>query len=386
MTTTTTDFDRLTEQLQQTGVDGMLESLAEQLVAERRFHELFEVRKMQVRRRIGLSALYSDAGDDLEPSRRDQLEAGLLEACREVGLGLLAAGRIREGWMYFRPIGDKKPVREALARIEVDDENLDEIVEVALHEGVDVARGYGLVLEHYGTCNAITTYESVVPHHPRADQQAAGALLVKHLHHELSASVMADIGRQEGQTPAAASLETLVSDRDWLFTEHSYHVDTTHLASTVRIARLLDDPEPLRLALDLTHYGRHLSKQFQYQGDEPFADIYPSHAMYFQALLGENVDQAVDYFRQKAEQVDQQEFGTIAIEVYVDLLHRIGRSADAVQAFMTMIPSDARVRGIAPSLFELCKAAGSYDQLRDFCRQREDLLGFATALVCREEG
>src|SRR5690606_27894803 len=99
---------------------------------------------------------------------------------------LLQQGKAREGWMYFRPIGDRNTVRQALSAIEVDEDNLDEIVEVALHEGVDVARGYGLVLSHYGTCNAITTFESVVPHHPRPDQQAAAALLVRHIHNELT--------------------------------------------------------------------------------------------------------------------------------------------------------------------------------------------------------
>ena len=88
-----------------------------------------------------------------------------------------------------------------------------------------------------------------------------------------------------------------MADREWLFQDNAYHIDTTHLASTVRIARVLADPADLRLALDLTEYGRRLSQQFQYQGDEPFVETYPSHALYFQALLGENVEEALAYFQ-----------------------------------------------------------------------------------------
>ena len=34
--------------------------------------------------------------------------------------------------------------------------NIDELVEVLLQEGVDVERGFQIVLDSYGTCNSIT--------------------------------------------------------------------------------------------------------------------------------------------------------------------------------------------------------------------------------------
>jgi len=380
--TTSTNFDLLQTKVEEEGVEAMLESLIEQLRDQRKPHQLFEAMKMRVRRQLGLPPQYTDLGDELDDNTRNQLEEGLIDACREVGLMLLQDGEIREGWMYLRPVGDKQAAVEALATVEADDDNLDDLVEVLLGEGIDVERGFRLVLENYGTCNAITTFESQLGGHGRADQQKAAALLLRHLHHELAENLATDIGRQEGTTPTdIKSIKTLIADRDWLFTENTYHVDTTHLASVVRFARMLIDEESFGLALDLTEYGRHLDAQFQYQSDEPFADNYPAHSLYFKSLTGEDVQEAVDYFREKAETVDQAHFGTIAIEVYVDLLSRLGRHEEAIQKAIELSPADAQPLGVAPSLLELSQRAEKYDQMLQFCREHDDLLGFATGLA-----
>lgn len=385
MTTTQTEYDQLAATLDAEGPAAVLERLANQLRESKRYHELFEALKMQVRQRIGLPLLYGDSGDELDESTRNQLEEGLLEACREVGNSLLANGAIREGWMYLRPVGDQESVAKLVAEIEADEDNIDELVEVCLHEGVDPARGFGLVLEHYGTCNSITTYESALHQRSRSEQQACAGMLVEHLHGELLATVKADIAQQQGTEPPETTLRELVHDRDWLFGEHSYHVDTTHLASTVRFARVLEDETQLRMALDLTEYGRHLSEQFQYQGDEPFAEIYPSHALYFQALLGEDVDAALEYFRDKAESLDAYENGLGPIECYVGLLSRVGRNQDAISEALRLSPDDARPTGQAPTLLELSEAAGTYDDFLKYCREKDDILGFTTGLLKSQE-
>lgn len=374
-------FDELQSLLAQQGVAATLDRLAAQLRAGKRYHELFEALKMATRHRLGLSLVHSES-DDLDEKQRTALEDGLIEACREVGLALLRDGQVRAGWMYLRPVGDKKAAAEVLAGIEVDEDNLEQIIEVALHEGVDVARGYRLVLENYGTCNAITTFESALHNKSRADQQAAAQLLLRHLHHELLNSVQGDIARQEGSRPSETTLRELIADREWLFAENSYHVDTTHLSSTVRIARLLSDADSLRLAIDLTDYGRRLNTQFQYHGDEPFADMYPSHALYFRALLGEAADEAAAYFRDKATSLDLEQVGTIAIEIYIDLLARLGRYDEATAAAISLMPERSQPLGIAPSLLELCDKSGHYAPLVDYCRRRDDLLGFTTG-ICK---
>jgi hypothetical protein len=374
-------FDQLKSDLSRGGTDAVLAKVADTLRAEKKYHELFEALKMQVRRKLALPVTYSSGGDDLPEEKRNALEEGLLAACREVGTLLFKQGKVREGWMYLRPVGERKEAAALLSGIEPNEDNTEELIEVALHEGVDIGRGYGIVLKSYGTCNAITTYDSSVARRPRAEQIPAARLLLRQVHSDLVANVKADIARQEGTQPKETTLKELVEDRDWLFQENSYHLDTTHLAATVRIARVLTDPEDLRLAFDLTEYGRRLNQQFQYQGDEPFAENYPAHALYFQALLGENLDEALKYFRTKAEMLDPQYQGMVPIETYVELLARTGRHNEALTEAIRLSPPSAHPVGIAPSLLELAEKAGDYTAFLDYCQQRGDVLGYAAGLV-----
>ena len=381
----TDPFQQLRGELSDSGPEAVLELLASTFCDGQQYHELFEVRKMQVRHRLGLPLFATDDDAGLDEAMRRQLEDGLIESCREIGTRLLSAGKIREGWMYWRPVGDNEAVAQQLAQIEVNDDNIEEVVNVALHEGVDVNHGYGLVLRHYGTCNAITTLETVAHNSGKEQQQGPVSQLVEHVYNELISSVKAHIAKQESAEPSTTTLTELVTSRDWLFGEFSYHIDPSHLSATVRFARVLEDPTRLQLALDMTEYGRRLDSQFQYPGDEPFADVYPSHGLYFQALLGQDVDRALEFFRTRAESLDIREQGTIPVEVYIDLLARLGRLDEATEASISMIPSDVNPVGLAPTLFELSAAAGSYDSLKNHYRQRNDLLGFATALLQEQE-
>ena len=232
-------FDQLQTTLAQGGPDAALDAAADLLRQQKKYHELFEVLKMRLRRKLGLPLLASDAADGLSDEQRTKLEDGLIGACREIGAALLKEGQIREGWMYLRPVGDKAEAAKLLGQIEDADENYEDLIDVCLHEGIDIGRGYGLVLDRFGTCNAITTYDSSLSRRPRAEQAPAARLLLRAVHEDLVASVRADIARQEGKQPAEITLQDLVHDRDWLFQDNSYHLDTTHLAATVRIARNL---------------------------------------------------------------------------------------------------------------------------------------------------
>ena len=374
-------FEQLEQQCTSGGVDAVLEHLITSLQQDKKHHELFEALKMQVRRRAGLPLLYGESGDDLDPKQRALLEDGLLGACRQVGTGLLEAGRVSEGWMYMRPVGDLAAAREMINKIEVQDDNVDEMVEVLLQEGVDPARGFSVVLQNYGTCNAITTFESVMPQKGKADQRAVAQLLLRHVHQELFTNVKADVaGRQESE-PTATTLAELIAGQEGMFGEHSYHIDTTHLASTTRFSRILEDEESLRLALDLTQYGKELHEQFQYEGDEPFTDIYRDHAFYFQALLGENLDEALAYFKDRSDNVDTNQWGTVGIETYIDLLARVGKIEEAIAVTIEKTQPGQRTMGLAPSLLELCERSDNYSPLMDACRGSDDVLGFATGLM-----
>ncbi len=374
-------FDSLARQLASDGPDAVLRTLDEAFRAEGKHHERFEVLKMRARRELDLPLLATDRLEDLDEGVRTLLEERLLLACRSVGTDLMEAGKLREGWMYLRPVGDRKVASAFLRGAKLDESNLDEVIEIALGEGVDPEFGYGLVLEEFGTCNSITAFETQVRPLPKSDQQACAALLVKHLHTELLRNVRDDIERRTGAAAVGERLNDLVADRDWLFGEMSYHVDTTHLASAVRFARVLEAAEPIRLALDLTEYGRRLNERFQYQGDAPFEQLHTASRLFFRTLLGEGIDEGLAYFRDKAIACDVYHQGSAAVEVYVDLLARTGRLDEAIAMTLDKLPPGTRTQGIAPTLYELCRRKGDFEPMLRFCRDKQDLLGFATALL-----
>jgi hypothetical protein len=375
-------FDELESTLSCGGIEPALARLADYFRVQGRYHELFDARLMQARHALGLPIVSTTPLDDHAEPQRSQLENAYLEACREVGRLLLDAGKVREAWAYLRPTGESAIVAEALQKIEPNDENLSDLIGVALHEGVAPAFGYGLILSHYGTCNAITTFDAELGRFRRPDQQAAAALLLKQLHSDLKENVRAHIREQEGADPPAdATLDKLVADRDWLFAGGNYHIDTTHLSSAVRIARLLEEPALVRLAWELTEYGRRLDKQYQFAGDEPFADVYPAHGFFFGAQIGNKIDESLAYFRQKAESLGIDDAGSLPAETYVVLLTRLGRSHEAIEASARLLPQGTRTTGFAPSLLELSRAAGDYTVLRNSSLDRGDVLPYAVAII-----
>ena len=260
--------------------------LTEHLRSEKQYHELFDARLIEARDRCGLPVILSGSLDDLADPARTQMEEAYLAACREVGGLLLAEERIREAWMYLRPVGEKAEVAEALANIPRETENYEQIIEVALYEGVWPRLGFEYVLTHYGTCNAITLFDGQMHQRPLKDRQEVAALLVRHLHGELLRNLKGDIERREGTEPAGAEIAPLLATRPEIFENDNYHVDTTHLASVVRFAVVCDDRDALRMALDLTEYGRRLSPQYQFAGQEPFADTYPAYALFLSSVAG----------------------------------------------------------------------------------------------------
>ena len=154
---------------------------------------------------------------------------------------MIQDGAIREAWMYLRPVGDRAAAAAALAEVESTDENLDEMVEVCLHEGVDPARGFRLVLDHYGTCNAITTFEATLQQRTPEEQRHTAGMLVEHLHGELLASVKADITQNEGAEPANKVGHSIAQPTPSRHGVHTHtgtlhtHTHTPHTLSLIHI-------------------------------------------------------------------------------------------------------------------------------------------------------
>lgn len=375
----TEPFDAVSTALANQGVEAATEELSQHLRQTEHYHELFDLRLLQARVKMGLPAILTKGLDDLEEPLRTQMEEAYLAACREVGHLFLSDGRVREAWMYLRPTGDKADVADALQKLKPDEENTEQIIEIALHEGVCPRLGFQLVLANYGTCNAISMFDAQMQNRPRADRQEVAALLVRHLHSDLVRSLRDEVTKKQGAAPAETTIAGLTADRDWLFDNNDYHIDTSHLASVVRFALNLDQSEELRLAVDLTEYGRRLSHLYQFAGQEPFVDTYPSHALFFKALLGDEVEKSLEYFRERATSLAGEQ--SAPAEVYVGLLSRLGRHAEAFDAAVKLLPSGARTSGFAPSLLELASLSQDYARLMEVSRERLDLLGFTMGLV-----
>jgi len=378
-------YQRFQDLLTQSDPISAVEDLIEHFRQQRLHAQLFEVYKMRARLQLGLPLTISGSTEALSESQRNQLEDSLIEACDEVGRLLLDEGRILEGWYYLRAVGDKSPVVQALEKTEINEENIEDLIQVALHEQVAPDVGFRWMLEHYGTCNAVTAYEQIVTGFTPVEQRPLAKLLVNHVYEELTESLLADIQQKEGSAPSAGGVLQLITDRDWLFANSTYHIDTSHLAATVRFVRVSADADDLQKALEMAEYGNRLDAAFHYDQAPPFEELYPSHITYFKTLLGQDVETGLDYFRQKAEACDVRSQGSLAVEIYIELLSRLGHHQQALEKAFDLIPPGIHTIGVAPDMLELSENAGDYSLLAKNSQKEGDLLGYATALLFAKE-
>ena len=376
-----TPFDELQRIAQDAGVDKSLDFLEHHFRRDQEYFKLFEVLKMRCRRRLGLPLTYGDQPDELDESEQRKLEDGLLDACREVGTLFFKSGQLQEGWMYLQPVGDKALTEKLIRAIEPDEENIDTIIEIAVSQGGAPVYGFGLLLKHYGTCNGITTFDTQAARFEEDTRRKMASELLKHLYHELMENVRYAIEQNGGQVDPDASLVELMQTHPDLTSGGAHHIDTTHLASVMRIAQPVGDREDLRLASELANYGSQLDKDFQYPGSPPFEDTYTDHQMYYRGLLGQDVEDAIKHFENKVETVDADQFGPVAIETLVDFLVRVGRVDQALEVSMDRLVGKHEPMGIAPNLFEIAKTPEQLKRLREFYQAEDDLLGYAVSLL-----
>jgi hypothetical protein len=356
------EFDLLELACREGGPEAVFERLVRTAREEQRPRDLFAIRVMQVRHRLGLPLIEAEKVLDLDDERRQIYETAFRDAARETGEMFLAGGDIVNAWPYFKAIGEHAPVASAIEGAS-GGENLDRLIEIAFREGVNPRKGFELLLEHHGICSAITWYGSSPDYNGRPD---CLRLLIRTLYDQLAASLRETVAATEGVAQPAAGVAELIAGRDWLFEGMSSYVDSTHLVSILRFATELEDPALLRMAWEMAEYGRRLSPMFHFRGDPPFEDIYLDHAVYLKALLGEEADAAIEHFRRKLASAPE------AASVLIDLLVRFGRREEAVRVSEEYLP-DASL--------QLCQAAGDYTALRRLARQREDRLGFAAAVI-----
>lgn len=375
-------FSQLTE-VKPSGATAVFEKLLGSLKANKDYHRLFDATLMRKKQELGLPLLRPTSLDDVPTEKRTEFEKTYVEAAREVGQLFLDAGQIANAWLYFRTIREPEPVAKALAampsRREPGDET-EELIQVALFEGANPTKGVEWMLKTHGTCSTITSLEQQMARLPANDRKNCAAILVKHLYTDLTESVSADVQRRMALAPPTDSLREAIAGRDWLFQEGNYHIDVSHLNAVVRFARFLDKSSPeLKLAIELAEYGSHLDPQFQYPGDPPFDEFYPSHRHFFLALSGEKVDEALAYFKEKLNAEPDDADKQLIAYVLVDLTSRIGRWDDAVQLAEQHLLNLEESSSF--SFGELCRDAGRMDVLQRVAQSKNDLVTFTAALL-----
>ncbi len=373
-------YDTLLTSAETNGVDAMLEVLANNLATQERWHALFDVRLIQNRLAIGLSPV-GDTGT-IDSATRDKLDNASLKACREVGWPLLDRGDVAEAWMYLRASCDASEVATRLSALVDRPECAEGIVRVALWEGVDPALGLSVVLRDQGTCSGITAFDQASGHISTAHREGAIEVLINHIHRELQNAIAADMARRGRETSPNDSIPQLLALVEDIHKDSGFHLDVSHLASVMRIARPSTHPITLSKSWELAMYGRRLPADLCYAGESPFEDLYKASCLWFGAQIGkENIDHALEYFSTIESATSPAEEGTYPLEVIVTLLHRVGRSQEALDIMLKRLPENTPTSGLLPSVVLLAQAAHAYESLRNICRQRGDEVTFATTLV-----
>jgi hypothetical protein len=355
---------------------------------------LLDAMLLRARHELGLPLIAPGSLAEVPEPLRTRYEEKYVEAIRLVGSKYLATGDIPTAWAYYRVIGESEPVARAILDYRPDGDGgdadrLGAVIEVAFNHGAHPRRGFELILEHYGTCSAISAFEGL-PAHDEAVRVACAERLIRHLHRDVTANVRSDIaGRGQLLPPEGATIAELIAGRDWLFAEDSYHIDISHLASVVRMSVLVADPEVIALAVDLTEYGRRLSPRLQFEGVPPFERIFDDHGIYLKALLGRDVDAAIAHFRAKLEpprRDPDSPDSSVPAQTLVNLLVRLGRLDEAIEVssqYLSGLPDSAL---FCPSLAQLCQRAGDPKRLADIARDRRDLVNYTAALLWLESG
>jgi hypothetical protein len=369
-------FDLIEHAVRDGGAEAGFDLLVQRLLEDKNYPLLFEARVIEQRHEMGLPPLRMDSVDDVPAGQREAYDAALSEAAREVGALFLADGDIARAWPYFRAVGDRAPVAQAIEKLESAE---DAVIQIALEERVHPRKGFELLLARYGICRAITYFEQ---YPDRETREQCIILLVRTLHCELVESLRRAIVQRLGMA-LPHSVPELIAGQDWLFGDMDYYVDTSHLAAVIRFALDLADPQALRLAIELCEYGKHLSPQFKYRADPPFDDVYVDHAAYLGALAGENVDACVEHFHAKVRDGDPTAIGTAPAQVLVALLTRLKRYQEAIDVSLEHLSQTAGDQLVCPTVPQLCQLAGDYARLKQFARERGDLLSFTAATLPR---
>lgn len=388
--------------------DSVLDALEATLTESQDFHRLFDAKLIRVRQRMSLPVTQPTSLNNVPSEHEVVFREEYVRAARDVGNMFLKIGRLADAWAYFRTIGEPEPVRTAIEQIAIPEEPdaaFEETMNLALYEGAHVVRGLECLLKTHGTCNTITAMGQLLGQMTPDERRQAAAMMVQNIYSDLRHSVSRDVASRQSKpesthsgpeaappasepTPPASeptqSLGELLSMNEGLLADGNYHIDVSHLHSTVGFARNLKHGDPeLALAIELCQYGSQLSSQLQYPADVPFDEYYVANRHFLKAIANIDVEASLQYFFDRLKNEPDEPDQKLIAFVIVDLGQRIDRIPEVLETAGSFVSRLEDPNGF--SFSAVCLKAGRADLLQQAARRNDDVLAYATALLSDQQ-
>lgn len=375
-------YERLQATLAAHGPQAAIEELIAELRRAEDFQNLFYALLMKKRIELGVTPFPTGSPNELPTHTHEAYEDAIREAGRHVGKLLLERKNYSKAWVFFRMLGEPEPMREALeAFTPGPDDDVYPVIEIAWQNGVLPKKGFDLVLDRHGICSAITMVSgSDLSTNPDLRDYcitklaaALSAQLTERLHTDLA-------GRGVSISPHA-TISQLVEADPALFADDAYHIDTSHLSSVVQMSVMnLPPGEGVNYARELCAYGRKLAPGLQGTNDAPFDENYDDYLAYLNVIAGENVEENLKRFEAKAAR-EAAEGATYAAQIYVNLLLKADRPAEALAAAKQFLLAEDDRNLICPGVNELARRAGDFAALSEAARARNDPVNYLASLI-----
>ncbi len=374
-------YERLRATLEGRGAKVAVEELTEELRKAEDFQGLFYALLMKQRVELGVPPFPTGPATELPPETHEPYEAAIREAARHVGGLLLERKEFAKAWPYFRMLNEPDPVRAALeAHDPGPDDDVYPVIEIAWQNGLLPKKGFDLVLDRHGICSAITMVSSSDLSPSPELRDYCITRLAASLHEQLTERVRSDLESRGVKIPAGATLPQLCEAHPELFADDAYHIDTSHLSSVVQMSTHLPPGAGVNFARELCAYGRRLSPTLQGSNDAPFDDGYDDFLAYLNVVAGEDVDWNLRRFEQKAAR-EAAEGATFAAQVYVNLLLKANRTAEALAAAKKFLMAEDERNLTCPGVNELARKAGDFVAMAEAAKARQDPVNFLASLI-----
>jgi hypothetical protein len=374
-------FEELQQTLTEQGPEPAIDRLCTRLRERKEYDKLFYALLLKKRHELGVYPVPTDAAQFLPEAVQQSYEAAIREAGRTVGQLYLEANDIPRAWMYFRMIGEPQAVARALEHYTIkEDEDCQQLIEIAFHQGVHPHKGFDWILDRYGICSAITQVSG--QEFPQLEvRQYCVKGLVRALYDQLRVRLSEDIARREGKAPPEQTVRDLMVGRGWLFEDEFSHVDVSHLGSIVQMSISLSSCAELGMARELCDYARRQKPRYQYPGDPPFENQYEDSAVYLAILAGDRVEEGLAHFRAKVANNDLAKIGTFPAAVLVNLYVRLNRLPEALAVARKYLAGADSPPTACPSIAELCKETHDFQTLAEVAREQGDPVHFIAGLL-----